>query len=244
MHLSLGVKRRPRASDQMPKPFFPNRSRLCVPPQTKPAGGTVTLGAWDRGGSVPPLSGWALLPRLVPSGLVAMTCSLISLTPLLAASGKFPVLPLKGKGGPPGTDPGKTWGEKPRVAPSVHVASIPPGVWNFLPGLHSVSGSLGCMNKSARRRRRNSSSFRPWPALQHSLACQGGLWSRRGGRGRKSGGLRGWQGREPGPGTMEVWAGPRRMGWGRWEVEAVIEGLVNPPRMVASFAKAPMGRES
>lgn len=43
---------------------------------------------------------------------------------------------------------------------------------------------------------------------------------------------------------MEVWAGPRRMGWGRWEVEAVIEGLVNPPRMVASFAKAPMGRES
>lgn len=38
VHLSLGVKRRPGASDQMPKPFSPDRSRLC-PPADKTSGG-------------------------------------------------------------------------------------------------------------------------------------------------------------------------------------------------------------
>lgn len=86
---------------------------------------------------MPALSQWALLPRPVPRGLLAMTCSLISLTPLLAACGKFPILLLlKGKVGPPGSDPGKTWGEKPRVAPSL---------CTWLPS-HLVSGisSLAC----------------------------------------------------------------------------------------------------
>lgn len=103
MHRSLGVKARPGASDQMPKPFSPNRSCLC-PHADKTSWGMVALEAWDRGGSVPTLSRWAVLPWPVPRGLVAVTYSLISLTPSLATSGKFPALLLflRGKEGPPG----------------------------------------------------------------------------------------------------------------------------------------------
>ena len=67
---------------------------------------------------------------------------------------------------------GGGWGgEQPPSTPrSVNVASIPPGsgLWNLLPGLHSESRSLGCVNKSGMWRR-NSSSFKPWPDPQHSL---------------------------------------------------------------------------
>lgn len=172
VHLSVGVKRRPGASDQMPKLFTPHRSCLC-PPTDKTSWGHCDPGT-EEALCLPHPRVVGPPTRPVPRGLVAVTCSLISPTPLLAASGKFPSLPFKGKVGPPGLDPGKTWGEKLRVAPSLYVASIPPHLWNFLPGLHTVFGSLGCVNQSGPRRR-NSSSFEPWPALQHCLACQCGL---------------------------------------------------------------------
>lgn len=53
--ISLGVKARPRASDQMPRPFSPHRSSLCLLTD-KTSGGTVALGTWDRGESVLTLS--------------------------------------------------------------------------------------------------------------------------------------------------------------------------------------------
>lgn len=53
--ISLGVKARPRASDQMPKPFSTHRSGLCLLTD-KTSGGTVPLGSQDRGESVLTLS--------------------------------------------------------------------------------------------------------------------------------------------------------------------------------------------
>lgn len=152
---SLGVKAGPRTSNQMPELFSPHRSRLCLPTDKTSRG---HCGPGDMGQR-------RICAYPVPRELVAVTCSLVSLTPLLDASGKFSVLFLLLRGG------GGWGGEQPPSTPrSVNVASIPPGsgLWNLLPGLHSESRSLGCVNKSGMWRR-NSSSFKPWPDPQHSL---------------------------------------------------------------------------
>lgn len=156
MCISLGVKARPRASDQMPKPFFLHRSRLCLATDKTSRG---HCGPGDMGQR-------RICAYPVPRELVAVTCSLVSLTPSLDASGKFPVLlPLLRGGGEQGGMGGA------RSSPlSVNVASILPGsrVWNLLPGLDSESGSLGCVNKSGVWRR-NSFSFQPWPGRHPAL---------------------------------------------------------------------------
>ena len=125
VHLSLGVK-----AGLEPPIRCPNHSPLTgaafVPPQTKPARGTVAQRAQDRAVSVPPLSQVGPPPMACPQGLVAMT-SLVSPTPSLATSGKFPLLLLflPGKLGEKGSDPGKTWGEGPEQSP-LYERGLPP----------------------------------------------------------------------------------------------------------------------
>lgn len=82
--ISLGVKARPRASDQMPKPFSPHRSGLCLLTDKTSRG---YCGPGDPGQR-------RICAYPVPRELAAVTCSLVSLTPSLDAAGKFPGLLL------------------------------------------------------------------------------------------------------------------------------------------------------
>lgn len=120
MHLSLGVKMRPEPPIRCPS-HSPLTGASFVPPQTKPAGGTVALGAQDRGSSVPTLSQVGSPPVACPQG--ACGSDLLSVFPdtftdcLWEVSSSSPVSP--GKRVPSSPDPGKSWGERPRAAPSL-----------------------------------------------------------------------------------------------------------------------------